>query len=745
MTVQLHSALARSVIAHTNRLYYRGDCSLRYRLARAAYLEALSSGRLKNKELSADQYARLLASVDSASVRQPKNLILSNRPRCCSAVLAESINQIGKDCPIVAVDGSSASGKSTMARALRRRLESMGRDVLVIEVDWWLKPRSVREQEYARIFESGELFTREETEHLDLDGLTKFIEELDRFRNGAEKEKIIKLEGIYNRKNGRRDGRLAGKISRNTVVILEGHYSMRGELQASVDFSILVNATEENAVNRKIARSPHRAPADTRKLLECLDFPSFEAYYDRVRGLHDVVVLNISDTGFKPLLVHVGRNVFSLVKKGMESARRQIRLAASLIEVSNESFDRELARAIIGGAEELHADVIDGKFHERVIEEEGFRRLKAYKEQAFDVQSIAHLMVQDPLGDISPATGKNYVESCSDVGVDMILIHLKAFGDNLDYLKKTVVAALDKNMQVGLVLNPDEGLTPELERKILPYLDRLTVMGVWPGAGGQVFLEDTIPRSEAVVKRLQELGLYDAIEVEIDGGLRSQFVEEGVKVGVKVFSGWTLYTLFGQPQDNLPRLRAVAGVDRLVRSEDVPLTVANQRRLQEEKWIYDFIHTVGISPGQTVIHINAGAHPVKGFARYDGVEANIADTVIISQDKVPTGRTLNVRIMEMLNALRALKAGGKIVLTAPAEGHALEMVILEEVLAELGIKYGTRVGGSINRPFLDGFGFYRVYEIQDKENLGDPGQFDQLSHKIIERIIGDPWKAIDFS
>jgi len=251
------------------------------------------------------------------------------------------------------------------------------------------------------------------------------------------------------------------------------------------------------------------------------------------------------------------KSVAQKLRAGKTSELQEIKLVASLIEVPNDEFEERLDQAIEGGADEFHADIIDGIFHPRTIKDEGLRRLRVYKEKAFYIPSTAHLMVDDPLGKTLSSTGKNYIESCAEVDVNMVLIHLKAFRGNLSYLKTTVDAIKDNGMRVGLVLNPDEYLDSGLESKILPFIDRLTVMGVWPGAGGQAFLPDTLKRAKQVVDRLRELRLSDKIEVEIDGGLRSEFVKKGAEIGVNVFSGWSLYTINGTPIQNIPKIRAL--------------------------------------------------------------------------------------------------------------------------------------------------------------------------------------------
>ena len=72
----------------------------------------------------------------------------------------------------------------------------------------------------------------------------------------------------------------------------------------------------------------------------------------------------------------------------------------------------------------------------------------------------------------------------------------------------------------GIVINPDEEIS--IYSHYFPYVDRILLMSVAPGKGGQNFLENT-------KTRLQELESYKKesdFEIYIDGGINNETIKE---------------------------------------------------------------------------------------------------------------------------------------------------------------------------------------------------------------------------
>lgn len=85
-------------------------------------------------------------------------------------------------------------------------------------------------------------------------------------------------------------------------------------------------------------------------------------------------------------------------------------------------------------------------------------------------------------------------------------------------IEKYIDLIKEKNIKVGLAINPDTDLST-----IYPYLDkidRVLVMSVVPGKGGQKFMEEIIPK----LKKLRELQKNYSYQIEIDGGINNDTV-----------------------------------------------------------------------------------------------------------------------------------------------------------------------------------------------------------------------------
>lgn len=70
----------------------------------------------------------------------------------------------------------------------------------------------------------------------------------------------------------------------------------------------------------------------------------------------------------------------------------------------------------------------------------------------------------------------------------------------------------------GIVINPDEDIKDFIH--YFPYIDRILLMSVNPGKGGQTFLKDTIKRLDELIS-LKENNNF---EIYIDGGINDKTI-----------------------------------------------------------------------------------------------------------------------------------------------------------------------------------------------------------------------------
>lgn len=193
-----------------------------------------------------------------------------------------------------------------------------------------------------------------------------------------------------------------------------------------------------------------------------------------------------------------------------------IRIAPSLLSADFARLESVVAVIEASGAEMLHLDVMDGHFVPNISF--GVPVIASLRKRSglfFD----AHLMISDP---------QQYVEAFVQAGCQHITFHIEAVK------KPTEVVARIKNLgaTVGISLNPT---TPaDAVRDIIGDLDMVLVMSVWPGFGGQAFIEDVLPKVTAL-RRL----LRDDQRLEIDGGIDRGTIGPAAAAGADTFVAGT--------------------------------------------------------------------------------------------------------------------------------------------------------------------------------------------------------------
>lgn len=115
-------------------------------------------------------------------------------------------------------------------------------------------------------------------------------------------------------------------------------------------------------------------------------------------------------------------------------------------------------------------------------------------------------------------------------------------------IEKYIDLIKEKNIKVGLAVNPDTNLST-----IYPYLDkidRVLIMSVVPGKGGQKFMESVIPN----LKYLKENKYKYNYEIEVDGGINSDTINFVSDYADIVVSG-SFITNSNDYQENIDKLK----------------------------------------------------------------------------------------------------------------------------------------------------------------------------------------------
>ncbi len=194
-------------------------------------------------------------------------------------------------------------------------------------------------------------------------------------------------------------------------------------------------------------------------------------------------------------------------------------VAPSLLAADFSRLAEEVRAIEETGAEFLHLDVMDGHFVPNLtFGPMLIEAIRPVSKMVFD----AHLMIESP---------DKYIEQFVNAGSDIVVIHAEASGD----ITRDLRDIRGRGVKSGLAINPDNE-TGKIER-YLDDVDMLLVMSVFPGFGGQSFMESALPNVERAATVREERGLGFAIQ--IDGGITPETAVRARDAGAEILVAGT--------------------------------------------------------------------------------------------------------------------------------------------------------------------------------------------------------------
>ena len=192
-------------------------------------------------------------------------------------------------------------------------------------------------------------------------------------------------------------------------------------------------------------------------------------------------------------------------------------LAANFLELGNACNMLNKSEA-----EWFHLDVMDGSFVPNISF--GLPIIEQIRKATTKVCDV-HLMIVSP---------EKYITAFKKAGADILTVHYEACPE----LASTLAQIKAEGMKAGVAINPNTDA--EVLAPFIKEIDLVCVMSVYPGFGGQKFIETTYEKVVALKEMITQAGASTLIE--IDGGVDANNAAALTKAGADVLvAGTTVF------------------------------------------------------------------------------------------------------------------------------------------------------------------------------------------------------------
>lgn len=214
-----------------------------------------------------------------------------------------------------------------------------------------------------------------------------------------------------------------------------------------------------------------------------------------------------------------------------------VKISPSILAADLTCLDEEIARAVEGGCDDIHIDIMDGHF----VPNLSFGpSMVSTVRKITDLPLDVHLMVDNPLDMIKPF---------ADAGSTYLTVHVEVTDD----IPGLVAKIVELGVLPGISFKPD---TPVED--VIPYLDLveiILVMSVYPGFGGQAFIPESYDHIKILVDACSTLDLPPLLS--IDGGVTMDNAAKLVQAGANhIVAGTTIFKNH-EATENIRHMRGI--------------------------------------------------------------------------------------------------------------------------------------------------------------------------------------------
>lgn len=219
-----------------------------------------------------------------------------------------------------------------------------------------------------------------------------------------------------------------------------------------------------------------------------------------------------------------------------------IKIAPSILSADFGILAEEIARVEAAGADQIHIDVMDGRFVPNITM--GFPILDAIRKRT-RLPLDLHLMIVEP---------EKYVAEFAARGADMLTVHVEV----CPHLQRTLTSIRELTTKRGAPVKAGAGLNPATPPDTLEWvkddLDLVLVMSVNPGFGGQKFIPAVYPK----IRQIRTMLGTRAVDVSIDGGVKVEHAGPLADHGASILVAGSAIFEAPDPAKVIRELRAAA-------------------------------------------------------------------------------------------------------------------------------------------------------------------------------------------